>query len=157
MSEPVVERRSARAPGGVDRRQRKPDPWRKVLNWLAYVVYPLLLINVFIFMGIASEDQKASMASKMEQSAQQLEDMPVQIPQTHATEETPAQAVSGWVHLYAFMPIMVLGVVIGGAGIVLDRKRSRRRTDYSLMTPLVLVVVSVLGMLIYFIVRAIMT
>ena len=68
MSEPAVERRGAggRLPDGVDRRQRRQDPWRKVLNWLAYVVYPLLILNVFLFMAVASEDQKGAMAARMD-------------------------------------------------------------------------------------------
>jgi hypothetical protein len=140
MSGPVVERRSGRPPDGVDRRQRKQDPWRKVLNWLAYVVYPLLIINVFIFMAVAGEDQKGAVAAKMEQTAEQM-------------GHTVTQGVSSWVHLNAFLPIMILGVGIGAIGIVLDRKRARRRSDYSLMTPMVLTVLSVVGMLIYFFAR----
>lgn len=155
MSEPAAERRGAggRLPDGVDRRQRRQDPWRKVLNWLAYVVYPLLIFNVFLFMAVASEDQKGAMAARMEEK--RVESSTVQIPQT-ASGHTAAQGVSEWVHLNAFLPVMVAGVGIGIIGIVLDRKRSRRRSDYSLMTPLVLVILSVAGLFVYFIVRAVM-
>ncbi len=156
MSQPVVERRSGRSPTGVDRRQRKQDPWRKVLNLLAYVVYPLLILNVFLFMAIASEDQKRSATTKMELTAAQMEEQP-SIPQREVdAPHTATQNVSGWVHLYAFLPIMIVGIGIGGIGIVLDRKRSRRRSDFSLMTPMVLVIISVAGLLIYFIVRGFM-
>ena len=155
MSERMGERRSDRAPDGRDRRQRKPDPWRKVLTALAYVVYPLLLINVLIFMSVASEDQKASMSSKIGQKAMATEPAVVQIKQTATVApESTAQKVSGGVYLYAFMPLMITGVVIGLVGIVIDRKRARRRSDSSLLTPLVLIVLSVVGLFIYFVVRA---
>lgn len=157
MSQPVVERRSGRPPDGVDRRQRKQDPWRKALNWLAFVVYPLLILNVFIFMGIAGEYQKNAAASQYQARMEQTEEGVAYIPQQSPADTTATQAVSGWVHLHAFLPIMGVGIVIGGAGIVLDRKRARRRSDASLLTPLVLTMVSVLGILIYFMVRAIMT
>lgn len=153
MSEIMVERRSDQVPDGMDRRQRKQDPWRTVLNWLAYVVYPLLLINLFIFMAVASEDQKAHMATQME--GKRVESPTVQIRQEPVrTATTSTQRISGWVQLNAFLPIMAAGVLIGGVGIVIDRKRARRRTDFSLMTPLVLAVVSVVGLLIFFVVRA---
>ncbi len=155
MSEPVVERRGGRPPDGVDRRRRKQDPWRKVLNLLAYVVYPLLIINVFIFMAVAGEDQKGAQAMKMEQTVGAAVEEGVYIPQKPVAGST--QNVSSWVHLHAFLPIMVVGIGIGVLGIVLDRKRARRRTDSSLMTPLVLVVLSVTGLLIYFVVRGFMS
>ena len=41
-------------------------------------------------------------------------------------------------------------------GIVLDRKRARRRSDSSLVTPLVLTMLSVVGLLIYFVVRGLL-
>ena len=158
MGEPVVERRSGRAPGGVERRgggrapggverrKRRADPWRRVLTVLAYVVYPLLILNVFIFLAVASEDQKAKMAGTMERN----------VAAEGVGTTTAAQEVSGWVHMVAFLPVRVLGVGIGVAGIALDRKRARRRTDASLMTPLVLVVVSVAGLFLFFLARALM-
>ena len=147
MSEPATENRSGPYPGGSNRRQRRPDPWRRALNYTAYVVYPLLIVNFFLFMAVASEDQKSTMAGRMARSAS-LEGTAEAQP-----EETATQRVSGWVQLYAFLPIMIVGVGIGAAGIVLDRKRARRRSDSSLMTPLVLIMMSVLGMFIYFLVR----
>lgn len=153
MSEIRVERRSERAPAGIDRRQRKQDPWRTILNWLAYVIYPLLLINLFIFIAVASEDQKESMVSQLE--GKRVESATVQIPQEPArTAPTSTQRISGWVQLHAFLPIMAAGVILGVAGIVIDRKRARRRSDSSLMTPLVLSVLSVVGLLVFFVVRA---
>lgn len=157
MSEPMVERRNGRAPDGIDRRRRKRDPLRILLSGLAFVVYPLLLANIFIFMAVAGEDRKAALASEMSQTAEQTEGPKAQIKQA-APEAGPAtaQSVSSWVHLHAFLPIMVAGLGIGAAGIVLDRKRARRRTDSSLVTPLVLTMLSVVGLLIYFVVRGVM-
>lgn len=154
MSEPMVERRSGRAPDGIERRRRKRDPLRILLSGLAYVVYPLLLANIFIFMAVAGEDRKAEVASEMSQTAEQTDGTVAQIKQT-VPDAAPAtaQSVSSWVHLHAFLPIMVAGLGIGGAGIVLDRMRARRRTDSSLVTPLVLTMMSVVGLFIYFIVR----
>ena len=135
-----------------ERRQRKPDAWRRTLNYLTYIVYPLLLINVFVFMGLAGESQKSAATMRMELAAGGGEPS-AQIPQkSPATDATAPERVSGWVHLHAFLPLMIVGVGIGGAGIVLDRKRARRRSDSSLMTPLGLIVLSVVGMLIFFLV-----
>ena len=104
-------------------------------------------------MGIAGESQKSAMAARMEKAAASTETATAQIPQTPATSDaTASQRVSGWVHLHAFLPFMIVGIGIGGAGIVLDRKRARRRSDSSLMTPLVLIVMSVVGMFIFFLV-----
>lgn len=151
MSMPDMDR--AKPPREFERRRRRQDPWRIVLNYLAYLVYPLLLINVLIFVGVASEDQKASAATKIGQAAG-IEASAVPAGSGEAAgSPSAAQSVSGWVQVYAFMPIMLAGVVIGVAGIVIDRKRSRRRSDSSLMTPLVLTILSVVGLLIYFIVR----
>lgn len=134
-----------------ERRQRKPDPWRRTLNFLTYLIYPLLLINVFVFMGLAGESQKSAAATRMEQAAAGDDSQTVQIPQNSpAADSSASQRVSGWVHLHAFLPLMVVGIGIGGAGIVLDRKRARRSSDYSLMTPLFLIVLSALGMVIFF-------
>ncbi len=142
-----------RPPREQERRRRRPDPWRILLNYLAYLVYPLLIINVLIFVGVASEDQKASAATQIGKAAGIEAPTP---PEENAEEgrASPAQSVGKWVQLYAFMPVMLAGIAIGIVGIVIDRKRSRRRSDSSLMTPLVLTVVSVVGLLIYFIVRA---
>jgi hypothetical protein len=155
MNQPIVERRGGRPPDGIDRRQRKQDPWRKVLNVLAYVVYPLLMLNFFIFIAISTEDQKANIASKMGETAERIEAAGAQIPQADAEHATAAKRGGGW-QINTFLPIMAVGVVIGAAGIVIDRKRARRRSDSSLMTPLILTVMSVLGMLIYFVVRGVM-
>ena len=151
MSMPDMNR--AKPPREFERRRRRQDSWRIVLNYLAYLVYPLLLINVLIFVGVASEDQKASAATKIGQAAGF--DPAVAPEEAGIGGESPsaAQSVSGWVQVYAFMPIMLAGIVMGVAGIVIDRKRARRRSDSSLMTPLVLTILSVVGLLIYFIAR----
>ena len=136
-----------------ERRQRKPDAWRRTLNYLTYLVYPLLLVNVFVFMGLAGESQKTAAAMRMEQAAAGSASQTAQIPQKPAAADATApERVSGWVHLHAFLPLMIVGVGIGGAGIVLDRKRARRRSDSSLMTPLMLIVLSVVGMFLFFLV-----
>ena len=89
MSEPMVERRNGRAPDGIDRRRRKRDPLRILLSGLAFVVYPLLLANIFIFMAVAGEDRKAALASEMSQTAEQTEGPKAQIKQA-APEAGPA-------------------------------------------------------------------
>ena len=158
MNEPIVDRRNGRAPDGIDRRRRKQDPLRIVLSCLAYVVYPLLLINGFIFMAIAGEEQKSSVATEISQRGAQIGGVtaPIQ-PAAADSAQTATHKVGRWVQVYAFLPIMAAGVVLGGAGIVLDRMRARRRSDSSLMTPLVLTLLSVVGLFVYFIVRGLMT
>ncbi len=114
---------------GVERRKRKPDVWSRVLRYLALLVYPVVILNLFIFMSVSGEQQKALMMGKIGPSA--------------------AEQVSTWVKIYAFLPIMAGGLVIGVTGLFLSRKRTRRRYDYKFQNQLILVVLSVVGLFIY--------
>ena len=115
-------------PGG-ERRKRKPDVWSRVLRYLALLVYPVVILNLFIFMSVSGEQQKLLMMGKMAPS--------------------PAEQVSNWVKIYAFLPLMAGGLLIGVTGLFLSRKRTRRRYDYKFQNQLILVVLSVLGLFIY--------
>ena len=55
--------------------------------------------------------------------------------------------------LQAFLPIMLAGLAIGVLGLLLSRKRARRRSDYNYQTQLILIILSVGGLLIYFFAR----
>lgn len=130
MNEAVGNGKPAAYTPGTDRRQRKPDIWSRVLRYVALFVYPILILNLFIFAAIASEEQKAGMAQQKGWIA--------------------AQDVSSWVSLNAFLPIMVAGALIGIAGLILSRKRARRRYDYKFQNQLILVMLSVGGLFVYF-------
>jgi len=117
----------------TERRNRKPDMWSRVLRYTAFLVYPLLAINLFTFMGVASEDQKVTAARQL--------------------GETSIQKISSWVHFNAFLPVMLVGIVIAVMGLILDQRRSRRRTDYSRKNQMWLLVVSMAGLIVYFLIR----
>ena len=119
-------------PGMPDRRKRKPDPWARVFRYMTLLIYPVLIAYVLIFVGVASEDQRAAMAKQIGQTA----------------GERAASA-----GLQAFLPIMLAGLAIGVLGLLLSRKRARRRSDYNYQTQLILIILSVGGLLIYFFAR----
>lgn len=121
-----------RKPETMDRRKRKPDGWARLFRYLTLVIYPVLILYVLIFVMVASEDQRAAMAKQFGQTVAER---------------------AGSAGLQAFLPIMVTGVVIGALGLLLSRKRARRRSDYNYLTQLVLIILSVGGLLIYFFVR----
>ncbi|MDP2322711.1 MAG: hypothetical protein Q8N51_01615, partial [Gammaproteobacteria bacterium] len=77
---------------GMDRRHRKPDVWSRLLRYLALLVYPILIVNLLIFVAVVTEEQKVAMAGQKGWIA--------------------AQNVSIWVNLNAFLPIMVAGALI---------------------------------------------
>ena len=130
MNEPVAAAKpTAGYTPGMDRRKRKPDVWSRVLRYLALLVYPIVIFNLFVFMTVAGEQQKASMMDKMGLTA--------------------TERVSSWVQVYAFTPIMVGGLLIGLTGLFLSRKRTRRRYDYKFQNQLLLVVMSAIGLFIY--------
>ena len=130
MNEPVAAAKTnAVYTPGMDRRKRKPDVWSRVLRYLALLVYPIVIFNLFVFMTVAGEQQKATMMGKMGLTA--------------------TERVSSWVQVYAFTPIMVGGLLIGLTGLFLSRKRTRRRYDYKFQNQLLLVVMSAIGLFIY--------
>lgn len=154
MNEPMVEEQADRIAAGHNRRGDKPDLWRKALNFLAYVVYPLLLINALVAMGSVGGDRQEALQAMKGQIVESWTDPMAHLDPATSGQPTTAQDVSVWIQLNAFLPIMGAGIAIGIAGIVLDRKRARRRSDSSLMGPLVLLVLSVAGLLLYLIIRA---
>ena len=119
-------------PGMPDRRQRKPDVWARVFRWVTLLVYPLLVVFFFLFFGLASADHNKEMALKI--GAQE-------------TQAGPSM------DLYTVLPLLVAGLAIGAVGLVLSRKRARRRSDYNFKTQLILVMLSVGGVVIFFLVR----
>ena len=118
-----------------DRRHRKPDAWALVFRGLTLLVYPLLIVFLFIFFGVASQDHSQSLAAQM-------------------GWQTPGSNARNPVDLYTFLPILTAGALIGAVGLFLSRKRARRRFDYNYQTQLALVVLSVGGLIVFFILRS---
>lgn len=137
---------SAHAPR-LERRQRKPDAWSRVLRGLAFLVYPILIINLFIFAAIAGEAQKHEVVAQMRQPAPGM--APAFAAQNAAMARMAMQNFCGWINLYAFLPIMTAGLVVGIGGLFLSRKRARRRSDYKFQNQLILILLSVTGLVIY--------
>ncbi len=122
-------------PGMPDRRQRKPDIWARIFRYLTLLVYPLLIVFLFIFFGEASTDYTQNVSKEMFGVA------------------APSPVGGGHMDLYTLLPLLVAGVLIGVIGLVLSRKRARRRTDYNYQTQWMLVILSVGGLVIYFLLR----
>ncbi|MGD9781024.1 MAG: hypothetical protein AB7V14_02595 [Kiritimatiellia bacterium] len=120
-------------PGMPDRRQRKPDVWAQVFRWVTLLVYPLLVVFFFIFFGVASADHNQELAVKIGGEA--------------------VQRGGSNVDLYTVLPLLGAGALIGVVGIVLGRKRARRRSDYNYKTQLMLVILSVVGLVLFFLLR----
>lgn len=134
--EPTVKTESP-APYGAgipDRRQRKPDLWARVFRYLTVLVYPLLILYFIIFFGFASADRDQTLAARLGSEA---------IPETSRSQAD----------LYTFLPVLLLGVLVGGVGLVLNRQRARRRSDYNYRTQLVLTILSVAGLAAFFALR----
>ena len=55
--------------------------------------------------------------------------------------------------LFTVLPLLLAGLLIGAAGLVLSRKRARRRWDYNCQTQLALVLLSAGGLAVFFILR----
>ena len=132
MSETMENMSRTAGGGGVERRQRKPDVWSRVLRYVTLLVYPILIVNLLIFLSVAGEEQKQAIAGQM--------------------GATSIQRVSGWVSLHAFLPIMLAGLGVGLVGLFLSRKRARRRYDYKFQNQLILILLSVVGLFIYLVV-----
>lgn len=121
-------------PGMPDRRKRKPDLWALVFRWVTLLVYPLLIVFFFIFFGVASADHNQELAVKIGGGAVQ-----------------PSSASN--MRLYTLLPLLVAGALIGATGLVLSRLRARRRSDYNYQTQLILVILSVGGLIVFFLLR----
>lgn len=121
-------------PGMPDRRHHKPDLWAVMFRVITLLVYPLLIVFLFIFFGVASADHSRGIAVQMGVPA------PATIPNSH-------------VDLYTLLPLLLAGILVGATGLVLSRKRARRRFDYNYQTQLLLVILSVGGLAIFFVVH----
>lgn len=121
-------------PGMPDRRKRKPDAWARIFRWLTLLVYPLLIVFFFIFFGVASADHSQELATRM------------------GVEDIPASSARH-LHLYTLLPLLLAGLLIGAVGLLLGRLRARRRSDYNYRTQLILVIVSVVGLVAFFLLR----
>ena len=122
-------------PGMPNRRQRKPDVWARVFRYLTVLVYPLLILCILIFVGFGNADRDRALTAKLGGAA--------------AAEA----AGGGRGDLFAVLPILVLGALVGGVGLALNGKRARRRSDYNYRTQLVLTMLSVGGLLVFFLLR----
>lgn len=119
-------------PGMPDRRHHKPDLWAVMFRVITLLVYPLLIVFLFIFFGVASADHSRGIAVQMGVPA-------------------PATIPNGHVGLYTLLPLLLAGILVGATGLVLSRKRARRRFDYNYQTQLLLVILSVGGLAIFFV------
>ena len=119
-------------PGMPDRRHHKPDLWAVMFRVITLLVYPLLIVFLFIFFGVASADHSRGIATQMGVPA------PESLPGSH-------------VDLYMLLPLLLAGILVGATGLVLSRKRARRRFDYNYQTQLLLVILSVGGLAIFFV------
>ena len=121
-------------PGMPDRRKRKPDVWALIFRWVTLLVYPLLVVFFFIFFGVASADHNHELAAQI------------------GGETVQANSGSS-LQLYTILPLLVAGMLIGAIGLVLHRLRARRRSDYNFRTQWSLVIVSVIGLVAFFLLR----
>ena len=116
----------------VDRRQKKPDVWSRVFRYLAVLVYPLLLIYFFFFLELADSFEQSNVAKQIGKTA-------AEVPQSLGLE--------------AFLlPTLIAGAVIGATGLILSFKRARRQSDYNYRTQLFLVILSVVGLAVFYLI-----
>jgi hypothetical protein len=116
---------------GEDRRHRKEDGWSRALRLIALATYPLLILNLFILVGVASRDRTAIVVSQ------------------YPGQPSP-QLTSSEVYLHAYLPIMAVGMLVGVVGILLDRIRTRRRRDRKYKSQLLCILLSVVGVALFF-------
>lgn len=116
-------------PGMPDRRKRTPDAWASAFRWISALIYPLLVICVFVFVAMTDSQKRAALAQQMGQA--------------------PAEWGAG-IGLKTLLPLLLVGLAIGIGGMVLSKFRARRRSDYNHRTQLLLIVMSVIGLLAFF-------
>lgn len=121
-------------PGMPDRRRRKPDVWARVFRWITWLVYPLLLVVVLVFLTLADAHSRKNQLAQIDRAV-------------------AAADVGGDLNLSPLVPILIAGLAVGVVGLALSRVRARRRHDYNYKTQLVLIVLSAGGLLIYFILQ----
>ncbi|MGD9611638.1 MAG: hypothetical protein AB7V22_01905 [Kiritimatiellia bacterium] len=120
-------------PGMPDRRQRKPDAGAIAFRWLSLLVYPVLVVCVFIFVAMADLQQRSAMAQQIGRDA--------------------AEVQGSGIGLKTLLPLLLVGLVIGVGGMVLSKFRARRRSDYNYQTQLLLIILSVGGLLAFFVLQ----
>ena len=121
-------------PGMPDRRQHKPDLWARIFRYVTLLVYPLLVVFLFIFLGVASADREQVNSKQMFGASSWAQ-------------------VNSQADFYTLVPLLTAGLLIGIAGLILSHKRGRRRSDYQYKTQLLLVILSVGGLVIFFLLR----
>ena len=115
-----------------ERRHTREDGWARALRYLVVATYVLMIINVFVFIGVAGEDYNRTVAEKV-------------------TVSTAAPSAGHTAYLHAYVPIMVAGLFVGAVGALIHRKRTRRRRDRHYGGQLLCVFVSVVGLALFFI------
>ena len=140
-------------PPPTDRRQRREDGWARALRYIVNVTYVLLAINVLIFLGLASADYNRRNKEDIAAAAQrEREAQGVSIPQQPIpVESTPAESAGRSDYFKVYLPILGVGLAIGVAGMLMHRKRTRRRSDRNYRGQLLCIVLSVVGLLLYFV------
>lgn len=127
-----VEPGAALSPPPEERRHTREDGWARALRYLVMATYVLMIINVFVFIGVAGEDYNRTVAEKVTVSA-------------------AAPSAGHAAYLHAYVPIMVAGLFVGAVGALIHRKRTRRRRDRHYGGQLLCVFVSIVGLALYFI------
>ncbi len=121
--------RPAANEGPGERRQRREDGWARTLRYLVAATYILLAVNLFIFIGVASQDYNRTVANQFNSAA--------------------AEPAAGHAYLQAFLPIMAAGFFVGVAGALIHRKRTRRRSDRHYGGQILCILFSVVGLLLF--------
>ena len=131
MEMPAEANAAAAPPPGEDRRRVKEVVWARALRYAAMATYPLLIINLFVFLAVSSRDRSAVVAAEF-------------------PGQPPPQLTSSEVYLHAYLPIMAAGMLIGIVGILLNRIRTRRRRDRKYISQLLCILMSVIGVVLFF-------
>lgn len=115
-----------------ERRHTREDGWARALRYIVAATYVVMIINVFIFIGVAGEDYNRTVAERFTGPA---------------TTPSPGHER----YLNSFVPIMSVGMIVGVVGALIHRKRTRRRRDRHYGGQLMCVFVSIIGLALYFI------
>lgn len=142
-------------PAGGDRRQRQEDVWARALRSIVNFTYILLFVNLLIFLGIASREYNRANRAKIAAAAQaQAAAGGASVVQQDAAlpaDQAEPEPMDRSAYLRVYLPILGAGLVVGVAGIFIHRKRTRRRSDRHYQGQLLCIVLSVVGLLLYFI------
>lgn len=115
-----------------ERRQTREDGWARALRYIMMATYVLMIINVFIFIGVAGEDYNRTVAERF-------------------TGPSAASNPGHAGYLNSYVPIMSAGMFVGVIGALIHRKRTRRRRDRHYGGQLLCVFVSIVGLALYFV------